>query len=71
MLCSYLDAFLQALPPSCLALCLAHDLSYFLQPLIPSSPCSKEALEEGVCVVSLVAEEGLHALVLSVSCLFS
>lgn len=63
MLCSYLDAFPQALRPSCLALDHAHDPSYFLQPLIPSAPCSKVALEEDVCVAYLVGEEGLHVLV--------
>lgn len=63
MLCSYLDAFPQALPPSCLGLDPAHDPSYFLQPLIPLAPCSKEALEEDVCVVFRVGEEGLHVLV--------
>ncbi len=63
VLCSCLDAFPQAPHPSCLALDPAHDPSYFLQPLIPSAPCSKEALEEDVCVVYLVGEEGLHVLV--------
>lgn len=63
MLCSYLDAFPRGLPPSCLCLDPAHDPSYSLQPLIPSAPCSKEALEEDVCEVFLVGEEGLHVLV--------
>lgn len=62
-ICSNLDAFPQGLPPSCLGLDPAHDPSYFLQPLIPSAPYSKEALEEDVCVVFLVDEEGLHVLV--------
>lgn len=63
MLCSYLDAFPQVLRPSCLVLDPAHDPSYFLQRLIPSAPCSKEAPEEDVCAVYLVGEEGLHVLV--------
>lgn len=63
VLYSYLDAFQQVLPPSCHVLDPAHDPSYFLQPLTPSAPCSKEALEEDVCVVYLVGEEGLHVLV--------
>lgn len=60
---SYLDAFQRGLPPSCLALVPAPGPSYFLQSRIPSAPCSKEALEEDVCVVYLVGEEGLHVLV--------
>lgn len=71
MLCSHLDAFPQILPPSCLALYHAHDPSYFLQSLIPSAPCKREALEEDVFVVYLVGEEGLHVLVWLVFCLFS
>lgn len=63
MLCSDLDAFQQAPPPSCHAPDPARDPSYFLQPLIPSAPCSREALEEDVCAVYLAGEEGLHALV--------
>lgn len=63
MLCSHFDANQQVLPPSCLALDPAHDPSYFLQPLIPSAPCSKEALEEDVCVVYLAGEAVLHVLV--------
>lgn len=63
MLCSCLDAFQQTLPPSCLVLDRAHDPFYFLQALIPSAPCSRAALEEDVCVVYLVGEEGLHVLV--------
>lgn len=63
VLCSCLGAFPRALPPSCLALDHGHDPFYFLQSLIPSAPCSKEALEEDVCVVYLVDEEGLHVLV--------
>lgn len=63
VLCSYHDAFPRALPPSCLGLDPSHDPSYFLQALIPSAPCSKEALEEDVYVVYLVGEEGLHVLV--------
>lgn len=63
LLCSCLDAFPQALAPFCLAHDPVHDPAYFLQPLIPQAPYSKEALEEDVCVVYLVGEEGLHVLV--------
>lgn len=63
VLCSCLDAFPQALAPSCLAHGPVHDPAYFLQPLIPKAPYSKEALEEDVCVVCLVGEGGLHVLV--------
>lgn len=63
MLCSCLDEFPQALLPACLALDPAPDPSYFLQPLIPSAPCSKEAREEDVCAVYLLGVEGLHVLV--------
>lgn len=63
LLCSCLDAFPQALAPFCLDHDPVHDPAYFLQPLIPQAPYSKEALEEDVCVVYLAGEEGLHVLV--------
>ena len=63
MICLYLDAFQQPLPPFCLALGHVHDPSYFHQPPIPLAPCSKEALEEDVCVVYHVGEGVLHVLV--------